>query len=365
MNDFQTMLKELKESTTFIAIEESTKAKKEDFIPFSNEDEKERETLKLENSTLKESDTESIILEKICEIQKSINELKKKIEAINRPKIEKNISPSDMSKFLLMLEYYYYSFTINKDISFENPLFNLYRDKLIIISQNILANSFRFFEKNDILDRTIILGKKIKDDSSLTHERIDKLEIIFENMSNALQEPEYKKDYFFAKFLNDRGLILNSITIINEMLGEYIVESIRKLSPLAQERIDIYLNKIEISRTTRKGYYNFYKRAKAFFRSHFSKVEGIEPVTFFRFKDQGNREIEKEMTKLFKSNKRNKSNLFVSYSHLIEDVRLIRNDLAHGNNSEIYGDIQSNINEVLIDFKYLSIKKNFLKHEFK
>ncbi len=267
----------------------------------------------------------------------------------------------DMSKFVSMLQQYQYSMMIDKTITFENDLFNRYRDHLLIISQNMLANSFRFFEKNKILNETIVLGREIKEECAFTKKALDMLEVLFADMINALQLCEYQKDFYFAKLLNEKGFILNAITIIDEMLGEYIVESAQLLSAVAQTRIQRYLDKIEFTRSSRKAFYVLYKSAKDFFVSHFSEQKELQQTSFFPFKDSGNYEIETEMMKMYTANKMNKSKLFISYSELIERVRLIRNDLAHGNSARVYSDITKEISEVLVDFEYLAIGKNFLQ----
>ncbi len=267
----------------------------------------------------------------------------------------------DMSKFVSMLQQYHYSMMLDKTITFENNLFNRYRDHLIIISQNMLANSFRFFEKNKILNEAIILGKKIKEECNFAGKALDMLEVLFSDMINALELCEYQKDFYFAKLLNEKGFILNAITIINEMLGEYIVESAQLLSDVAQTRIQRYLDKIELTRSSRKAFYVLYRSAKDFFVSHFSEQKDLQATSFFPFKDSGNDTIETEMMKRYTANKMNKSKLFISYSELIERVRLIRNDLAHGNTARAYNDITKDISEVLVDFEYFAIKKNFLQ----
>ncbi len=267
----------------------------------------------------------------------------------------------DMSKFISMLHQYKYSMVLDRDTVFENELFNKYRDYLIVISQNILANSFRFFEKNKILNEVILLGKTIKSDFTFVAKAIDDLENIFTGMQNALSLSEYQKDFYFATLFNNMGFVLNAVTIMNEMLGEYIVESARTLSPYADERIQSYLDKIELSRSTRKAYYKFYTSARDFFKSHFNQTENLQQTPFFPFKDSGNDEIESQMKKLYCANKENKSHLFISYADLIDRIRGIRNDLAHGNNSRAYNDITTEINDVLQDFEYLAIKKNFLR----
>ncbi len=267
----------------------------------------------------------------------------------------------DMSRFVSMLWQYHNVMIIDKSISFENSLFNLYKDKLQIISQNILANSFRFFEKSHILDETIEMGDDIKSTYSFTAKAIGEVEALVVNMKEALLRSEYQKDYYFSALLNEKGFILNAVTIIDEMLGEYIVESAKSLSALAHTRITSYIDKIERTRSNRKAYYNLHKSAKEFFVSNYGSNEKSDITTFFPFKDSGNEEIKTQMSKRYRANKMNKSEYFKMYSGLIDRVRLIRNDLAHGNNARAYKDITAQINEVLIDFNYLAIEKNFLQ----
>ena len=161
------------------------------------------------------------------------------------------------------------------------------------------------------------------------------------------------------------GTLLNDVklcvTIINEMIAEYIVVSTRKLSPEIEESIQKYLDKIELSRSSRQAYYNFYKSVKSFFISHFHEKDEHSINPFFPFKHTINNDIEIEMLKVFNANKKRKSHLFYSYSELMERVRVLRNDLAHGNNVKTYTNITKEIEEILVDFKYLAIDKNFLQ----
>ncbi len=267
----------------------------------------------------------------------------------------------DMSKFISMLQQYRYSLVLDKDMVFEDAKFNLYRRYLTTISQNLLANSFRFFEKSNILSDIIKVGQELKVQTAFVAKAVDELETVFVSMQSVLKKSEYQKDFYFAKFFSERGYVLNAITIMNEMLGEYVVESARTLSPYANERIQSYIDKIELSRSTRKAYYKLYSSARDFFKSHFTKEEVTQVRPFFPFRDSSNEEIALQMQKLYTANKGNKAQLFHSYSELIDRVRYIRNDLAHGNTSRAYKDITAEMDEILVDFEYLAMKKQFLQ----
>lgn len=266
----------------------------------------------------------------------------------------------EMSKFITMTQQYQHALTLDKNLIFSDKDLMEYKNYLVTISQNLMANSFRFFEKSTLLDEIIILGQKIKKRAEFLGQTIEKMEAFFEEIKESLTLPEYKKQYFFSTLLNERGAILNAIIIIDEMLGEYIIFSARNLSPLANEKIQKYIDNITLTASSRKSYYYFHKSVKEFFSSHFSLENERDKSTFFPFKESANSEIERQMNKLFNANKMNKSHLFNAYANLIARVNILRNDLAHGNIVKIHKDIQQDITHLLVDFNYLAIEKDIL-----
>ena len=280
-----------------------------------------------------------------------------KLETETEKKKEESL---ESSLFISMLDIYLYSVVINPKLTFTTELYHQYKENLTIISQNILANSFRFFEKDSILKESIQLGEEIQKTYNIESKSLQKIQNILTDMRDSLQKPSYQKNLYFAKFLNERGLILNAVAMINEILGEYIVNSAQNLSGHAKDRILIHLNRIDCSQTSRRAYYHFYKSASNFFYTQFNTQTKEMATTFFPYKDSGNEEIELQFRRLFQSNRRNKANLFSLYSEMIYRIKIIRNDLVHGNNQRYYHNISYEIEDVLIDFEYLAIQKNFL-----
>jgi len=291
-----------------------------------------------------------------------LNLEEKNIDSINNIKKEIKIEeePLEFQLFISMLDIYLYSVVINPKLQFQTPLYHQYKEKLTIISQNILANSFRFFEKDFILEETIQIGIEIQETYNLKSKSLNNIQNILIEMKETLNKPSYQKNLYFAKFLNERGLILNAVAMINEILGEYIVTSAQNLSGHAKDRIAFHLNRIDCSQTSRRAYYHFYKSASNFFYTQFNTQTDEMETTFFPYKDTGNEEIELQFKRMFQSNKRNKANLFSLYSEMIYRIKIIRNDLVHGNNQRYYHNISYEIEDVLIDFEYLAIRKNFL-----
>ena len=284
----------------------------------------------------------------------STNNIKKEI------KIEIEEEPLESQLFISMLDIYLYSVVINPKLHFKTPLYHQYKENLTIISQNVLANSFRFFEKDSILEETIQRGKEIQEAYTFNHKSLSNIQNILTEMKESLNKPSYQKNLYFAEFLNERGLILNAVAMMNEILGEYIVASAQNLSGHAKDRIAFHLNRIDCSQTSRRAYYHFYKSASNFFYTQFNTQTDEMETTFFPYKDTGNEEIELQFKRLFQSNKRNKANLFSLYTEIIYRIKIIRNDLVHGNNQRYYHNISYEIEDVLMNFQFLAIQKNFL-----
>ena len=306
------------------------------------------------------SDTAS---QEIEHLKERISELEIKFdlqqETINANNIQKEIS-LESELFIEMLDIYLYSIIINPKLEFKTKLYHQYKENLTIISQNILANSFKFFEKTSIISETIQIGKEIQERYILQRDPLNKIQNILEEMKSSLSKPSYQKNLYFSKFLNERGLILNTVAMVNEILGEYIIASAQNLSDHADERIQFHINRINSTQTSRRAYYHFYKSVTSFFYTQFTTQTSETETTFFPYKDTGNSEIEVQFRRMFQSNKRKKANLFNLYAEMIYRIRIIRNDLVHGNNQRYYHNISYEIEDVLIDFEYLAIQKNFL-----
>lgn len=301
--------------------------------------------------------------EQLYKLEKRVTELELQLNTQEKPIISDNtleeILPESIL-FISMLDIYLYSVIVNPKLQFTSPLYQEYKENLKTISQNVLANSFRFFEKDSILNETIQIGIEIEKIDAFENNSLKKIQTILGEMNNSLTKPSYQKNLYFAKFLNDRGLILNAVSMVNEILGEYIVASAQNLSIHANERIQFHLERIESSQTSRRAYYHFHKSAINFFYTQFTTQLEEQKVTFFPYKDTGNEEIEIKFRRMFQSNKRNKAKLFSFYSEMIYRIRVIRNDLVHGNNQRYYHNISYEIEDILIDFEYLAVQKNFL-----
>jgi len=315
------------------------------------------------NNIEEESPYSDSVIKEIEHLKERIGELEKKFkqqeETVTIENIQKE-SSAESKLFIEMLDIYLYSIIINPKLKFTTKLYQQYKENLTLISQNILANSFRFFEKDSILINTIQLGIDIQKTYNIEKDSFNKIQNILQDMQNSLSKPSYQKNLYFAKILNERGLILNTVAMVNEILGEYIIASAQNLSINANERIQFHLNRIDSSQTSRRAYYHFYKSVTNFFYTHFNTQTNEQETTFFPYKDTGNDEIEMQFRRMFQSNKRRKGNLFSLYSEMIYRIRVIRNDLVHGNNQRHYHNISYEVEDVLIDFEYLAIQKDFL-----
>jgi len=271
----------------------------------------------------------------------------------------------------------------DNELDFLNIVFNLFNDKLILISiksknQNIkellyllnlisdylLSNSFYIFtlEKSPIT-------KALKSLSYLgMDKRINKSSIETENLlikiSKISKMKIFHQNYYYAELMLDKGLLLQSIILLNESISIYIIETIKNFSKDINKYTSLYgeENKPKL-----------YSQAKDFFITLFpcKKGKNINANIIAIFP---NHKYPKEMDKLiadkFKRIDKTLQNkgdtgLFEKYSYIIDRVRRIRNNLAHGNMELDFRDLKKEMIMIMKDFNYLTIDKNIFKYKIK
>jgi hypothetical protein len=224
------------------------------------------------------------------------------------------------------------------------------------ISAYILSNSFYIFTINKSPVKRALniitqlgLNSRINDSILETEKLLNQIDYI-------ASTDIFKQTYNYSTFLLEKGLLLQSIILLNEAISIYIVESAKGFS----KPIEKYIFLIG-----EKNKYKLYSQAKTFFISLFSNNDEEKIIPFFP-NHQFVKDIDGEIVNKFKNvnktwiNKGGK-NFFKQYSYIIEKVREIRNNLAHGNMDIDFYNLKKDIFELIKDFKYLSIEKNIFK----
>jgi len=239
------------------------------------------------------------------------------------------------------------------------------KELLILLSQIsdcILSNSFYIFtlEKSPIkkalisIDR-LGMDKKINTSVLETEKLLNEIDKI--SSSNI-----FEQNYYYSTLLLEKGLLLQSIILLNEASSIYLIEAIKGFS----KPIEKYTYLIGEENKPK-----LYAQAKDFFVSLFpingedNKQEKIIPLfPNHKFVKDIDTEIAYKFNNLYTTWKhKGDIGLFKKYSYLIDRVRRIRNNLAHGNMEIDFYNLKKEMLELIKDFEYLSIEKNIFKYK--
>lgn len=250
------------------------------------------------------------------------------IEKDKKYKIINLIEYLDIATLSYALSSFNQNYTLaNKDNLRTENFKNLF-ETLSKFSEAILANSLKSIFESDLIDDILKTIKNIEEtqtflkDANLL-EDVKKHLLKIKELSN---QDDYKKYFDIAKILLQRGYILNSITILNEALPLYLHKKFDEL----------YILHTEAKNTS----YNTLKSITDFLKTE-------EPIK-----------------NLFVENKVNNSfycanyEVFNSIYFIYEELKTIRNDLAHANGEKTYSDIKEKISSLFDLFENTIIKDN-------
>jgi CRISPR-associated DxTHG motif protein len=217
------------------------------------------------------------------------------------------------------------NYTVAHTVSIKNQelkeLFKILSD----FSAHILANSMKMLFGNESL-----VEKTIKSISAIENKKeISPLGKLLGNIKKHLTDDllplssmsEYKKGYRLAEILADRGYLLNTVTILNEALPLYVLERINDIGLMHMEGIDEYQKASAVGSYMANGTVDGDKMGKInyhFYCTNHSKVFG--PLSILR-----------------------------------DELRRLRNDLAHANGSTALNDVRAQIKNILGKFEQLVI----------
>jgi len=267
----------------------------------------------------------------------------------------------DLAKLSFVLSSFNFNYTVGNEMSFENREYNELTKKLTEISTHILGNSLKqLIGKDSLTDKTIeTINKLLEEDSKLATFKIY-LDSIVEHLTKIKEldkEMEYIQYYKLSEMMGKRGYLLNSITLLNEAIGFYCVEELKKIDTI-EEHIKSYHEKIESANNDEdKKKFNLYKL------THHSKTiikqqKDFKGAYLFNEKSEHEKSEVKAKILIFLKNRN-----YTELSTLIEKIENLRNNLAHGNSSEGIKNVKENISNLLAKFKKKNLKPIIKKIE--
>lgn len=312
------------------------------------------ENIRTEKFIVEKSELNDKILNKLENLEKYQKIILDDINSlILDKKMEVEISQSEIEKFILNLEIFNKKLII-VDNNFENPKLKEIIKHLEIISEHFFTNSFYIFSKNNyIIQKTKILLKELNIKNYEIDYYLVTIKNLLEKIENISQMDEFEKNYNYSQLLLEKGLSLNAITLLNETIGIYILESIKHFSKNIQKEIELFDDN-----------YKLLSNSKEFFIKLFESKDN-SLLTFFpnhKIPKDNDKDIIRKLLKL-KTTWKNKGDdqLFYKFVYLIKSIRQIRNSLAHADMSFSFVDIKKEIEELNKDFYYIAVVKNILK----
>jgi hypothetical protein len=228
------------------------------------------------------------------------------------------------------------------------------------ISEYLLSNSFNIFMGlkspiNQALESLLELGMG----NSELNKYLIQTENILRDIDSISKSNILEQNIFYTNLLLNKGYTLNAITLLNEATGIYIVESIKNLS----DKISKYTYLIAEQNSIK-----LISNAKDFYINLFSESNETTNLIPLFPNHKVVKEMDEEIANKFRNLDRTAKNkgdhgLFHKFAFIISMVRKIRNSLAHGNMEINFTSLESEINSLNEDFKYISIKKNILKNK--
>jgi hypothetical protein len=224
------------------------------------------------------------------------------------------------------------------------------------ISDYLFSNSFNIFSRDNspvklALKEINIVGMG---DATLNN-YIHKTEKLLEKIDGFGKMQIFERSYSFANLLLEKRLLLNAITILNEVTGMYIVESMKSYSKNISKYTQLYGEE-----DTSK----LYSQAKEFFSNLFSDKESKILPIFPNHKVA--KDMDKEIARKFQNIEKTWRNrgdvgLFKRYTNITIRIRYIRNSVAHADMENSFKSIYNELKILNDDFFYLAIQKNILK----
>ena len=323
------------------------------------EDTQVKKKIQLENKILFRED--NLIVTRLNQIemtQNSILEILKSLPSLNEYRTKKSkITVKDEEILKLNLQLFNERLIILSTKSENQYVSNLLLT-LEEISEHLSSNSFHVFtQKNSLVMKALHEIDIVGMGDSLLNSTVMQTEELLKDIHLISKVTVFEQSYKYGNLLLEKGMLLNSITLLNEATGMYIIESIKGYSKEIQKY------------TYLRGEENpakLYSRAKDFFYNIFAKKEKeFKPIPLFPHHiivKNIDKEIHRKFINIHKTwENKGDGGLFLKYAYIIHRIRYIRNSVAHADMETSFKSLKSELKVLNDDFYYMAVKKNILK----
>ena len=226
------------------------------------------------------------------------------------------------------------------------------------ITEHLSSNSFNIFnQENSLIQIALKKIQIIGMGDSIFNKSIDETEQFLKKIDTISNMDIFEKSYGYANIFLEKNMLLNAITLLNETVGMYIVESVKNYSE------DIRKYTYIIGEEDR---FKLYLQARDFFDALFlTENKKMKQIVFFphhSFEKEIDKKIAKKFRKIEQTWKhKGDEGVFQKYVFISKRIRLIRNSVAHGDMETRFKFLKEELKNLNQDFRYLAIQKNILK----
>ena len=254
-----------------------------------------------------------------------------------------------LAKLSFVLENFNTNYTVGNKLIFKNEQYQDLVDSLRIISSHILANSLKALitkDEENLIEKTIQKLEELqREDKNIAtfSASINNIITHLKKIEVLKDEKDYIKLFKLSQMMKEREYLLNSITLLNESVGMFCAEKIRKISPEISDEMDAFMETEKYSfYTLSHQSKNLIKLGNRFTGSYLSEL------------------LPKQ--KILEALKRENNYALIEISIEIENLR---NNLAHGNSSEQIENVKGKISSYLTTYQTITQIPNSIDIEEK
>lgn len=261
----------------------------------------------------------------------------------------------DLSTIAFTLSRFSENYTVSNNVKFRTQSYQELVDNLGKFSQGILANSLNNLIASNgsapsLVERIVKEVEKLQKNDLHIANLSEYLKRIIEHMNEIRSFGELKEHerlYRFAKLMHEKWYLLNAITLLNEAIGFYCLNSFGRYDPKMKKEFDTFM------RSNNQSPYYAASESSMIVK----KLNNFDPEKTKMIKQGNAVRIISELEKIGTA----KSIEYKNFAALLEEVSRMRNNLAHANSGEIVATAHSEIKGYLQRFEAMCIGGDVLK----
>jgi len=287
----------------------------------------------------------------------------------------------ELANLSYVLSSFNQNYTISNSIHFKNPLYANIAQLLNQFSEHFLSNSLRHLIEGELIESITEKLTALKTQGGVEHFSgyIDEIIIHLSEIKELQHLEEWQKFYRLSKMMNERDYQLNAITLLFEAIGFYCVDAIGGYSSELQAHIDRFR---EFVSQGKKPVYEYSTYAltsqsrnivKLMHQYRGDYLFNPEILTWSRSKikrAKKEKTISETQSNLLKDEiighlNDIKEDEYRAFAEFIKELERLRNNLAHGNSSDVQADVKDDYLKNLQLFEYFCIETDILNSQTK